>query len=62
MGLYRTVFEINKDNCKIILACVSSAPLREFPFEFCNGAVVKKTRMMLLPESQKSVMSIRLDI
>jgi len=40
-----------------------TSQLRGFPFEFCNGVWVEKTRMTPLPESQKKYddMSIRLD-
>jgi len=56
MVLPRTVSKIKSDDCNILLARVFSAPPPEgVPLEFCYGNGARKTRIMPLPDIEKSL-------
>jgi len=59
MDLSRTVFEIYGNICvkKSHLEHLAY-PRRGFPFEFCNGGRVQKTRMMPLPDRHKVLLCL----
>ena len=54
MGLSHTISKVNSNFCRqsqtFVTPVYLTSPLREFPWQFCNGGSSETTRVMPLPE------------